>query len=147
MAEGKGEYTVGYGKPPLHTRFQKGRSGNPRGRPRGTKNLATVIAEALAEPVTVIENGKRRRITKRQAVIAQLVNRSAQADPRATKLLLDLIRSIEPRAIEPPHRRGRPPDGEGPAHREARRAASGGGRSNRRPRSRRRTRAKCCSAS
>lgn len=102
MAKDEGEYKVGYGKPPLHTRFQKGRTGNPRGRPRGSKNLATAIAEALAEPVIVIENGKRRMITKRNAIIAQLVNRSAQADPRATKLLLDLIRSFEPRTTEPP---------------------------------------------
>ena len=42
------DYVVGYGKPPLHTRFQKGRSGNPNGRPRGKKNMSTLLSAALA---------------------------------------------------------------------------------------------------
>jgi hypothetical protein len=41
------DYTVGYGKPPVETRFQKGQSGNPEGRPRSTKKLVTLLAEAL----------------------------------------------------------------------------------------------------
>ena len=43
------DYAVGYGKPPKHTRFKKGRSGNPRGRPRGAKNLSTLLFGALNE--------------------------------------------------------------------------------------------------
>jgi len=91
-------YEVGYGKPPRHTRFKKGQSGNPRGRPKGSKNLTTLLTEALNEPVIVVENGGRRKITMRQAIIKQLVNRSATADWRAIKILLDLVRDIEGRA-------------------------------------------------
>jgi hypothetical protein len=76
-SENKGDYEVGYGKPPRDTRFPKGQSGNPRGRPSGAKNLKTLLSEALNEPVIVTENGGRRKVTKRQAIITQLVNRSA----------------------------------------------------------------------
>jgi hypothetical protein len=88
-------FEAGYGKPPRHTRFKKGQSGNPRGRPKGSKNLTTLLTEALNEPVIVAENGGRRKITMRQAIIKQLVNRSATADWRAIKILLDLARDIE----------------------------------------------------
>jgi Family of unknown function (DUF5681) len=89
------DYEVGYGKPPRHTRFTKGQSGNPRGRPPGAKNLRTPLSEALNETVIVTENGGRRKVTKRQAIITQLVNRSATADFRAIKILLDIVRDIE----------------------------------------------------
>ena len=89
------DYDVGYGKPPRHSRFTKGQSGNPRGRPRGSKNLKTLLSEALNEPVIVTEEGGRRKITKREAIITQLVNRSASADFRAIKILLDMVRDIE----------------------------------------------------
>ncbi len=94
------DYEVGYGKPPRHTRFTKGQSGNPRGRPPGAKNLRTLLSEALNETVIVTENGGRRKVTKRQAIITQLVNRSATADFRAIKILLDIVRDIE-RQTEP----------------------------------------------
>ncbi len=94
------DYEVGYGKPPRHNRFTKGQSGNPRGRPPGAKNLRTLLSEALNETVIVAENGGRRKVTKRQAIITQLVNRSATADFRAIKILLDIVRDIE-RQTEP----------------------------------------------
>jgi hypothetical protein len=98
--ENERDYEVGYGKPPRHTRFKKGQSGNPRGRPKESKNLATLLKEALNEPVIVAENGGRRKITMREAIIKQLVKRSATADLRATKILLDLVRDIEGRRGE-----------------------------------------------
>ena len=94
------DYEVGYGKPPRHTRFKPGRSGNPRGRPSGSKNLSTLLNEALNEPVIVAENGGQRKISKRRAIIKQLVNQSAKADLRATKILLDILQEIE-RRTEP----------------------------------------------
>jgi len=97
-----GEYRVGRGKPPLHTRFKKGQSGNPRG-PR-PKNLPALLVAALDEPVVVTTEGESRRITKREAVVAQLVDKSAGADWRATKMLLDILQDIEKRsgAAPPP---------------------------------------------
>ena len=89
------DYDIGYGKPPRHTRFKKGQSGNPRGRPRGSKNLKTMLNDALNEPVVVAEEGGRRKITKREAIVTQLVNRSASADLRALKILLDTLRDME----------------------------------------------------
>ena len=93
--EKKRDYEVGYRQPPRETRFQKGQSGNPRGRPCGAKNLKMLLNEALNETIIVTENGGRRRVSKREAIITQLVNRSATADFRAIKILLDLLRNIE----------------------------------------------------
>jgi hypothetical protein len=92
---GKDGYEVGYGKPPRDTCFKKGQSGNSRGRPRGSKNLRTLLNEALNELVVVTEEGGLRKITKREAIITQLVSRSATADLRALKILLDTLRDIE----------------------------------------------------
>jgi len=89
------DYEVGYGKPPPHTRFVKGQSGNSRGRPRGAKNMKTLLTKALNELVVVIDNGGRRKISKREAIITQLVNRSAKADFKAIQILLGMIRDIE----------------------------------------------------
>jgi hypothetical protein len=89
---------AGYGCPPRHTRFQRGSSGNPKGRPKGARNLATLIAAALDARVTVNENGKRRQITKREVILTQLVNKSAAADLKAINLLLGLVQQIEHRA-------------------------------------------------
>jgi Family of unknown function (DUF5681) len=99
-SERKGDYEVGYGKPPRHTRFAKGQSGNPRGRSSGAKNFTTLLRETLNEPVIVTDNGGRRKVSKRQAIITQLVNRSATADFRAIKILLDIVRDLE-RQTEP----------------------------------------------
>jgi len=80
--EKRHDFEVGYGKPPRHTQFKKGQSGNPRGRPSGSKNLKTLVREALKEPFIVSEDGRHRKITKRQAIVTQLVDRSATGDWR-----------------------------------------------------------------
>src|SRR3984893_11293986 len=82
------KYDVGYAKPPRETRFRKGRSGNPRGRPRASKNFATLLDEALAEPVVINENGRRRKASKLQVIVKQLVNKAAQGDHRSIQLLM-----------------------------------------------------------
>jgi hypothetical protein len=89
------DYEVGYGKPPRHTRFEPGRSGNPRGRPPGAKNMKTLLSKALNELVIVTEDGGRRKVSKREAIVTQLVNRSAKADYKAIQILLGMLRDIE----------------------------------------------------
>ncbi|THD43467.1 MAG: hypothetical protein E7774_12820 [Bradyrhizobium sp.] len=88
---------VGYGRPPIATRFRPGKSGNPRGRPKGARNLASVVAAAIGERVAITENGQRRRITKLDAAIKQLVNRAASGEVKATQLLLQLVQAGEAR--------------------------------------------------
>ena len=89
------DYEVGYGKPPPHTRFVKGHSGNPRGRPPGAKNIKTLLTRALNELVVVADQSGRRKVSKREAIITQLVNRSAKADFKAIQILLAMLRDIE----------------------------------------------------
>ena len=96
----KSDYEVGYGKPPRHTRFAKGQSGNPRGRPSGAKSFTTLLEEALNERVLVAENGGRRKVSKRQAIVTQLVNRAVIANLPALKILLGFVRDSE-RQTEP----------------------------------------------
>jgi Family of unknown function (DUF5681) len=97
MADGNDDPTfrVGYRKPPRHGQFARGKSGNPKGRPRGSTNFATVIDRELRRRVTVNEEGRRKKITKREAVAKQLVNGAAKGDPKATSVLLNETRSQE----------------------------------------------------
>ena len=96
MADDEHNYKVGPGRPPLHTRFRKGQSGNPGGRRK--KNLPVLLADALDEPVFVTIDGERRQITKREAVVHQLVNKSISADLRATKMLFEMMKDAEQKA-------------------------------------------------
>lgn len=93
---------VGYRNPPEHTRFKKGQSGNPKGRPRGTLNLATVLARTLREKVMINEHGQRRVVTKLEAAIKQLVNKAAAGDLAALRHLAGLVQSAEEQAAPAP---------------------------------------------
>jgi hypothetical protein len=94
-----GTNDVGYGKPPQHSRFKQGRSGNPRGRPKGTLNMATVLARTLRERVVIDENGKRKMVTKLQAAIPQLVSKATSGDGHAIRYLCQLVLSAEERSV------------------------------------------------
>ena len=96
MPESKRDYKIGYGKPPRGRPFQKGQSGNPRGPRR--KDLSSLLVAALNEPVYATVDGKRRKITKREAIITQMVNESASANLRATKMLFDMMKEVEQKA-------------------------------------------------
>jgi hypothetical protein len=86
---------VGYCRPPRHTRFAKGRSGNPRGRPKGAKNVTAVLLDSVYEAVTVKEGGRRKNITKLEAMAKQLANKAASGDPRASQLLVQMLQASE----------------------------------------------------
>jgi hypothetical protein len=96
MAEDEHDYKVGHGRPPLNTRFRKGQSGNPGGRHK--KNMPALLADALNETVSITIDGEQRQITKREAVVHQLVNKSTTADLRATKMLFDMMKDAEHKA-------------------------------------------------
>src|SRR5262249_53996875 len=89
------EAPVGYGSPPRSTRFKKGVSGNPRGRPKGSMNIATVFTKTLREKVVINENGRRKTITKLEAALKQLVNKAASGDLKALNQLVNLARDAE----------------------------------------------------
>jgi len=97
-----GGYLVGYGKPPKYTRFKKGRSGNPRGRPKGSLNLATILERTLRESVVLTENGRRKVITKLELAITKMVDKATSGDPAALRQLLALVISAEERSSQTP---------------------------------------------
>ena len=90
-------YEVGYGKPPIHSRFSKGQSGNRRGRPKGAKNLKTELAEELNQKVLVHEGGRSIKITKRRAIAKILIAQTIKGNARFTNTLVGtVIRAEEP---------------------------------------------------
>jgi hypothetical protein len=93
-------YPVGFKKPPNHTRFQKGHSGNPAGRPKGSPNFAAALEAALSERVIVNEGGQRYPVSKLVATVKQLVNKATQGDARATQQLLNMLPVLD---SEPDH--------------------------------------------
>jgi Family of unknown function (DUF5681) len=89
---------VGRGNPPKHTQFRKGTTGNPKGRPKGSKNLSTYIMEAARDRVTATVGGRTRKISKIQATAMQLATMAAGGDQAAMGKFLDWIDEIESRA-------------------------------------------------
>lgn len=88
----KEEDRVGHCRPPRAWRFRPGQSGNPRGRPKRAHGLGAVLAKALGERVEAKENGRRRRMTKLEAAVKQLVNSAANGDRRSAQLVFALYR-------------------------------------------------------
>lgn len=89
-------YDVGYARPPAAHRFQKGRSGNPQGRPKQSLNTGTLLQAELEKRITVTELGKQVTISKRDAFIKSLVARAIKGDARAAGQLLKAIETLEP---------------------------------------------------
>jgi hypothetical protein len=96
----KDDYAVGWGKPPKHTRFKKGRSGNPKGRPAGRRNFKTDLVEELGMRVEVKERGRTRQLTKQQVIVKQLITRCTNGDPAALGRLLPVLLQLDQGAAE-----------------------------------------------
>jgi hypothetical protein len=88
-------HSVGYGSPPKATRFKKGISGNPKGRPKGSLNVATLFIKTLREKVVINEHGKRKKVTKLEAALKQLSNKAASGDLRAIRQSVELAKDVE----------------------------------------------------
>jgi hypothetical protein len=94
--------SVGYCHPPERTRFKKGQSGNPNGRPKGSLNIATVLERTLREKVIIKENDRPRTVTKLEAALKQLIDKATSGELKALQLLSALVRSAEEREIQEP---------------------------------------------
>lgn len=86
----KPEHEVGYKKPPVGSQFKKGQSGNPTGRPKGTRNFKTDLKDALAQPVQVTDGGRTRSISTQRAGLERLRLKALTGDQRALDRLIAL---------------------------------------------------------
>lgn len=85
------DYVVGYGRPPKATQFAVGKSGNPKGRPKGSRTVGAILQDILSQKIAVTEKGKTRRIPTLEVMFRRIVNDAVRRDPVALKLLLPLI--------------------------------------------------------
>lgn len=95
MADENVPYEVGYTKPPRSGQFQPGKSGNPKGRPKGSKNLASVVLRESRQAVLVKGPRGHRKMTKLEASVMQLGNKAAQGDLRALREFFGLVQRCE----------------------------------------------------
>jgi hypothetical protein len=119
-------YEVGYCKPPVHTRFKPGQSGNPSGRPKGSQNLKTMFEQILKETISLRDGNVTKKITKAEAILRSVVIGAMKGDARSQMTLFRLAEQVgqfeqiyeeEPRTVTmfivdpaPPERNGRYPD-------------------------------------
>jgi hypothetical protein len=90
------DYAIGYGKPPKHSQFQKGRSGNPGGRKRTiATNAHSALATALARRVTVRDDDGAARMSQLEALMGELVRKARAGDTRCLKLVLERLQALE----------------------------------------------------
>lgn len=82
-------YEVGFGKPPRATQFQKGRSGNPRGRPKGSRNIETLYREVLEMKVKTSVGGQVQTISALKAVIIKQMQKALAGDARSIEAIID----------------------------------------------------------
>ncbi len=85
------DHTVGYKSPPKKTQFKKGKSGNPKGRPKGSRPIGAVLQEILGQRIPVTENGKTRRVPALEVMLRRLANDAMRNEPVALKLILSMV--------------------------------------------------------
>ena len=88
-----GDYAVGYGRPPLHSRFKAGQSGNPKGRPPRQRNITTIVREAAGKRITLREAGRSHTVTWLDAFVQNIFAKALAGDPKAIASLLLLLKA------------------------------------------------------
>jgi hypothetical protein len=89
-----GDYEVGYGRPPKHKQFVPGTSGNPKGRPKGRKNIATIITEMAMQPMIITEGGRRRTVPRMAALMLTMWAEAFKGNPKAWVAVLQGLREV-----------------------------------------------------
>jgi hypothetical protein len=84
-------YEVGKGRPPRATRWKPGQSGNPKGRPKGSRPIGAVLQQILGQRIAVTENGKTRLLPALEVMLRRLANDAMRNEPAALKLMLSLF--------------------------------------------------------
>jgi hypothetical protein len=87
-------YEAGFGKPPKRTRFKKGRSGNPKGRPPRKPDVYSELTKVLREKVTVTIDGQAEKVTVQQALLRRLRDQALRGELWAQKLLQKVIGAL-----------------------------------------------------
>jgi hypothetical protein len=96
QSDDKPNSAVGYRRPPVNRQFKPGQSGNPRGRPKGSKNFPTMFAEAMSRPVTVRDKkGKIRTLSKQELMVEVMVNKAVAGDPKAFAAVVQFAEKFE----------------------------------------------------
>jgi Family of unknown function (DUF5681) len=90
-----GTYDVGYKKPPRTTQFKRGQSGNPKGRPKGSKNFGSHVASTFARKISVHEKGKERRISVAEAMLLKMSAKAIGGDMTAMRLAIGLLQGSQ----------------------------------------------------
>ena len=96
-------YEVGYRRPPASGQFKKGASGNPKGRPKGSRNFLTLLDKELSQRIVVTENGKKKSLTRLQAMVKRMVAGALQGDQKQLLVLVEILRrsgSLSPEGAE-----------------------------------------------
>ncbi|MEN0653919.1 MULTISPECIES: DUF5681 domain-containing protein [Hyphobacterium] len=89
------EEPVGYGQPPRHSRFQPGQSGNPKGRPKGSKNVGSILRRLLDVEFPVSQRGVETTKSTREILIQRLIEKAARGDRKATEFILKLDMELD----------------------------------------------------
>lgn len=88
------DYKVGYGKPSATSRFKKGKSGNPKGRPKGSRNFASDLKVVLNTKVKVTEDGEQKTVTSQLAIMMQLRAQALNGNPKAMDKIITLAKEL-----------------------------------------------------
>ncbi len=96
-------YAIGYRRPPRHSQFQPGHSGNPSGRAKRSRNLSTILKAVLEEPITIREGERTRRVPRMEALVRTLYSQAVKGDPKAVSAITILMRASGYGSAEEPH--------------------------------------------